>query len=84
MPGSEYCKDPVFRAACRACGIQEGLEARATSETSTTSTLPPWHPYSHRLGSIDLQLDVPANLDALIEDPDDRPYLWDLPEEPCR
>lgn len=82
LPGSEYCRDPVFQAMCSACQIQRHpghpAPASSTNAMSTTSMRAPWQ----RLSScFDIDLDVEVTLDALIEDVDDRPYLWDLPEE---
>ena len=61
---------------CSACRTQDSLPADPdTSATSQTSILPPWARYSLPLH---VDIDVDVELDALIEDPDDRPYIWDL------
>lgn len=40
LPGSEYCSDPVFRVACRACETLEGLESgRSPDRVSSSATL---------------------------------------------
>lgn len=78
LPGSEYCSDRVFRAMCDACSTHESLQAGAgTSPTSPISMLAPWQRFSTPL---DIDIDVELPLDAIVEDPDERPYVWDLPD----
>lgn len=81
--GSEYCSDPVFMAMCDACrprGQTEqtpgGPGGGLSSYTRTTSI--PLSSHISLLGS--LELSPPVTLDILVEDPDERPYIWDLPE----
>lgn len=75
LPLPPGCNDPVMRAYCEAC------YGRATcGECSRESSSPPPSSFPREL-TVNLRHGPPV----WPEDPDFRPYIWDLPEDAiCR